>query len=372
VRTALARLPFLLCLAITPAAAAVTSPADVSLLVAPFERVAPSGTTLPDIALLLADRLGTRGVGRVVGPGQMGLQPVAEPSAEMLRTWASAANVGLVVTGSSTRVGRRTSLDLRLHAAGTGTVLGTYVAEAAQPEELEAAVDRLAEQIVTGALGAAEAPAPGAPAVALAAAEPGAATAQVAAGPAADDDGGSGFLGVGGGSRNDEPIAIKSDELEALQQGGERRFLFKRNVRAVQGDMVLTSRELEAYYPAGASHPERLVATGKVKLTQQGKEAHCDRATYFRAQQKVLCTGDNVELLQKGDRVRGKEIEFYLDTDRLLVRGGADVFLESGDTPGGPGTGSAAPARAEPATAPSPAAAGTGSEAAPKVDGSPE
>ena len=33
-------------------------------------------------------------------------------------------------------------------------------------------------------------------------------------------------------------------------------------------------------------------------------------------------------------RVRGKEIEFYLNTDRLVVRGGADVFLESGEPPG--------------------------------------
>ncbi len=338
-------------------AAAAQDAASLAVMVAPFERVGPPGITGPDSALLLADRLATRGVGRVVGPAQMGLQPLASPSADMVKSWASAANVGVVVTGSATRIGKRTSLDLRAHAGSTGSVIGTYVAEAAQPEDLEGAIDRLAEQIVERALGAASA-APATPPVAAApAASAGDAETGGSATPAPKSErtGGSGFLGAGGGSREDQPISIRSDELEALQEGEARRFVFKRNVRAKQGDMVLTSRELEAYYPPGASHPEKLVATGVVKLEQQGKEAHCDKATYFRAQQKVICTGDSVELVQGADRVRGKEIEFFLDTDRLMVRGGADVFLESGEPAGGSGGGapatsaSAAPA---PPTAP--------------------
>jgi lipopolysaccharide transport protein LptA len=345
---------------------AAQGPAGLSVMVAPFERIGPPGTTGPDSALLLADRLGTRGVGRVVGPAQMGLQPLASPSDEMVKSWASAANVGLVITGSSTRIGKRTSLDLRVHSASTGAVVGTYVGEAAQPEDLEIAIDRLAEQIVAGSVAAAPAATPpvaAAPADSTSDADEGGSAAPV---PKSDDGGGSSssFLGAGGGSsRNDQPISIRSDELEALQQGESRRFVFKRNVRAKQGDMVLTSRELEAYYPPGASHPEKLIATGTVKLTQQGKEAHCDKATYFRAQQKVICTGDTVELVQGADRVRGKEIEFYLDTDRLLVRGGADVFLESGEPAGGSGGGSA-PASATPVPATPPAQAAPAPEEA--------
>jgi lipopolysaccharide transport protein LptA len=372
-KTVLARLPFLLCvLAFALDARAQQGAAALSFLVAPFERIAPAGTTLPDTALLLADRLATRGVGKVVGPGQAGLPIVASPTDEQVRGWASQNGVGLVITGSSTRVGKRTSLDLRLRSAGSGAVVGTYVAEAPQPEDLEGAVDRLAAEIVAGAptvaaasAPAQAAPAPTPPAVAARPAEASQAAvapaaAAEAARPEADDGGGSGFLGVTSGSRNDAPIAIKSDELEALQQGGERRFVFKRNVRAKQGDMELTSRELEAYYPPGASNPEKLIAIGSVKLVQAGgKEAHCDRATYLRAEQKVICTGDNVELLQNGDRVRGKEIEFYLNTDRLVVRGGADVFLESGEPPG-------------PAPAPAASASSGGGTAPATGSGAPE
>jgi lipopolysaccharide transport protein LptA len=118
--------------------------------------------------------------------------------------------------------------------------------------------------------------------------------------------------------------------MEALQgDDGTRRFLFRRNVRLAQGDMRVFSRRMEAFYPAdGEGGPHRMVATGQVRLRQQGRRAKCERATFYTAESRVVCEGRDAELVQGTDRVRGREIEFFLDTDRMIVRGGADVFLE--------------------------------------------
>lgn len=348
-------------LALPARAATEEGAAGLSIGVAPFEQVAPAGASVPDAARLLADRLGTQGVGRVVGPAALGGPATADPSREQVQAWGRGAEVRHVVVGRSTRIGRRLSLDLRLRRAESGEVVSTYVAEAARDDELEAAIDRLAEQIVAGALGkVAPAPVAAGRQVASAAgvvgvagsgaeaaagggsAAPSGSGGETAAGssdagapapekPAEQHDA-SGFFGL---KDSGAPISIRSDELEAVQNGGERRFLFRRKVRVEQGKMNLSSDSLEAFYPDEASQPERLIATGHVVIRQTdqpaGKEksAHCERATYLRTEKKVICVGTPAELRQGKDRVRGSEIEFFLDTERLIVRGGADVRIKS-------------------------------------------
>ena len=61
--------------------------------VAPFEAAGPSGAEVPDFATLLADLLGTRGVGRIVGPEQFGAPATAQVEASAVRAWAAAAAV---------------------------------------------------------------------------------------------------------------------------------------------------------------------------------------------------------------------------------------------------------------------------------------
>ena len=78
-----------------------------------------------------------------------------------------------------------------------------------------------------------------------------------------------------------------------------------------------------------------MVATGGVILRQAGRRAKCDSATFYPKEQRVVCMGNDAELEQGGTSLRGKEIEFFLDTERMVIRGGADVFME----PGGAGSG---------------------------------
>jgi lipopolysaccharide export system protein LptA len=128
------------------------------------------------------------------------------------------------------------------------------------------------------------------------------------------------------GLRSDAPISIKSDELDVLQKGQGRRFLFKGHVRAEQDQLTLRSDLLEAEYPEGDGQPDRLVATGHVEMTHAGRKALCDRAVYYRREQRLVCTG-NAQLEQACDRVRGEEIVFHVDSEVLEVNGAADVRI---------------------------------------------
>ena len=299
-----------------PAAGAAPTPDEprVAIGVAAFESSGPAGAQGPDVARLLADRIGTRGVNAVVGPGELGAAvSSAEPTPAQIQSWAAAAAVSTIAVGRATWIGGRQSIDVRLRTGDSGGLLGTYVAEASTPEELASGVDRLAGEIVQATvawLGASSAPA---------------ATARVsAAHPAREPKDYPFGIGV---VQSDQPLSIRADELEAsVQPGGSRRLVFKQGVRVQQGDMTLESARLEAFYPDKASQPDRLVATGGVHVVQGQREARCDQATYFRTDQRLLCEG-NAELRDGEDRVSGAQIEFDLAAERVLVKGGANVLF---------------------------------------------
>jgi lipopolysaccharide transport protein LptA len=292
------------------------SPDGVRIGVAPFERVAAAGVAVPDIASSLAQRLSTKGVEHVVGPRGLRGAAAADPAAADVIAWAQQAEVDLVVVGRTTRLGESLSVDTRIRSAATGAALGApMVVEASGPSDLGRAIEELATLVLEASHR-----------------EEGGSTTRLAprgSPPGTDlapgqkkDDG----TGEEAPFDSDAPISIKSDVLEAFDRGGRKKFVFTGNVRAVQEDLHLKSDRLEAFYPEGKSQPERMEATGHVVITQTGKRALCEKATYFRAEQKLVCVG-NAQLDEECDRVRGKEIVFHLDTEILEVNGAADVRI---------------------------------------------
>jgi len=279
--------------------------------VAPFEASGPSGVEVPDFATLLADLLGTRGVGRVVGPGQLGAPATEQVEASVARAWAKAAAVDGVVVGRTTQLGSRFSVDVRLLSATSGAVVDTYIAEIARIDQATSAVAKLADQVIAGVLGLAGSAAPPA--------------ARSAAGsnpsPHVFD--------------NSAPISIKSDALEATEVNGNRRLVFNGNVNVVQDDITMTSNRLTADYPKGASEPSRLVAQGSVRVVQGEQEARCDSGTFQRAEELLICCG-HAELRDGASRVRGKCIEFDLGNQTVRVED-ATVNIISEPSDGGSG-----------------------------------
>jgi len=265
--------------------------------VAPFEASGPSGVEVPDFAMLLADLLGTRGVGRIVGPDQFGAPATEQVEASAVRAWAAAAAVDGVVVGRTTQLGSRFSVDVRLFSGMSGAVAGTYIAEIVRTDQATSAIEKLADQVIAGVLGlegsAERAPPP-------------------AARNAADSDP---SLHVFDSSA---PISIKSKALEAAEINGNRRLIFSGDVNVVQDDITMTSNRLTADYPKGASEPSRLVAQGSVRVVLGEQEARCDSGTFQRAEELLVCCG-HAELRDGSSRVRGKCIEFDLNNQTVRV-----------------------------------------------------
>jgi lipopolysaccharide export system protein LptA len=134
--------------------------------------------------------------------------------------------------------------------------------------------------------------------------------------------------------KRDQPIQINSEQLELLTEGDAKRLIFSDEVQVVQGEMQLFAGHLEAFYPEGASQPEKLKASQNVRMIEGDLEVHCLEATYLRDEGLVICRG-NALLVQGCDEVRGKEIVFHLDEERVKINGAASVVLhlEQDDAP---------------------------------------
>jgi lipopolysaccharide transport protein LptA len=293
------------------------SASSVALGVAPFEVEAPEGAAVPDVAQLLADRLGSRGVARIVWPADLGARPDADVASPQVRAWAAGAEVDAVVVGRTTQVGELLSVDLRLRQGDTGAVSDSFVQEVARLEDLPGAVDSLASRVIEKTAALRE------PAAAPSAEEaPGAAP----AGPAPEAKQGGGAFGFDAWS-SDAPLSIESEELNIEEENGRRRLVFDGNVRASQGELTLRSARLVATYPQDGSEPNRLEARGNVRLVERDKKASCDGAVLDRVRDLLTCRG-NTAFRDGESCLAGDEIVIDLRKDTVKVKGSATVLIK--------------------------------------------
>ena len=277
--------------------------------VAPFAVNAGDGETLPDVANPLALKLGGLGVGAVVPPATIGATATPPSSAERaaLRERTGARTL---VLGSATRIGEQLSLDARVVDLDSGLEFGTPLVERASSEaDLPRAIDALAARVASRIL------------------EP------PPASPAEPDRKKKKKRRVG---EPREPIEIQADTLEAQTVAGGRRLTFTGHVNAVQGEISLQCEGLEAFYPSGASEPDKLIAKGGIRVKQRDRTATCDEAVFYRSEDKLVCTGKPAELTEECNRAEAERITFYLESEKVeMVRGkvlGRDCSDATGPT----------------------------------------
>ena len=292
----------------------VASPVMASgIAVAPFASSAEAASTAVAVSNRLAERIAERSAVRVVPPQKTGMVAVPDLETEQTRAWSERLAVDSIVVGSVESVAGAHEVAIDVRSGHSGGPISRHRVRVANLGDVDRAAGELADAVMD-ALG-------------IALAEPLPAVAAEA--PESPER----AAGDGGRSRDlfslesgDEPLSIDSDELELTERGENRHLIFRRNVRVTQGDMELRTEELEAFYESGFSQPQRLVATGQVRVRQGERRARCDRAIYRRADQTVECIG-HAELVQRCDRVRGQTIRFDLDRDRVWVLGGASVVI---------------------------------------------
>ena len=119
------------------------------------------------------------------------------------------------------------------------------------------------------------------------------------------------FLG-----KSDKPVRIQAERLEADNQAGV--LIFTGSVLLRQGDLVLSTDRVEAYFNPQNREVTRITATGNVKMSQGDRIAVGDRAEYDVPAEIMVLTG-SPRLIQGEDQVEGERIRVDLARNRYEV-----------------------------------------------------
>ena len=139
-----------------------------------------------------------------------------------------------------------------------------------------------------------------------------------------------------------QKMTFKNQESQAVFDGA---VVLTRGTLVVYSDRMVVSfrNEADAKKPAEtgkapttpAKGPDtvsnrgvtQIEATGRVKIERDAGNATCQKAVYYRDEDKIVLTGDPVAW-DKGTRVSGKRITMFLAEDRTVVEGGSHVRIE--------------------------------------------
>ena len=139
------------------------------------------------------------------------------------------------------------------------------------------------------------------------------------------------------------PIEINSDRMRSLESG--QTIIFSGNVVGTWGDLEIKADILEIHNApkkhstkklakgnlGGAQNLEEIVAIGNVHITRGNKKAKGDRAVYYDKQQKIVLTGSPKAVAWEGKNImEGKEMTFYLESDRIVVNGRVGMIFYPG------------------------------------------
>jgi lipopolysaccharide transport protein LptA len=133
-----------------------------------------------------------------------------------------------------------------------------------------------------------------------------------------------------GGFGGSDPVIIRADRLEYLNEGREASY--RGHVEVETGDTTLKGDQVEVYFSslpagaeksAGAAQIERAVATGDVTVTQPTRRATGEHVEYFAGPGKVVMTGGPPTLYdQQNGFTTGRSLTFFIRDDSLFVDGG--------------------------------------------------
>jgi lipopolysaccharide export system protein LptA len=131
-----------------------------------------------------------------------------------------------------------------------------------------------------------------------------------------------------GWNRN-APVDIHSEEMTVDFE--KRRIVFKGDVKVLQSDFSLTAGEVTAVFGESADDIKKIIAADDVRIQKADKMAWGQEAVYDREGATIRLTGAPV-LRQGRNFIKGEEIRFRLDEDRMEVKGGVEAeFLLSGE-----------------------------------------
>ena len=127
----------------------------------------------------------------------------------------------------------------------------------------------------------------------------------------------------------DAPIEINADELEVDQATGAS--VFRGNVRAEQGEMVLTAGSLRLEYSRaegnGRTRIDRLIASDGVTFVTPAEAVEAAEATYSLTEQVLEMRGD-VMLVQGPNVLSGQNFRADLASGTGSMTGGVRTIIQ--------------------------------------------
>lgn len=115
------------------------------------------------------------------------------------------------------------------------------------------------------------------------------------------------------------------------------KIIFSGNVVADWGELEIRCDVMEIYNSSkGEGGADQVIAIGNVKLKKGTRRAEGDKAIYLDKDQKVILRGSPYATAWEEDNIiEGKEMIFYLESDRFLVKDRVKMkFFPKKDSPG--------------------------------------
>lgn len=137
------------------------------------------------------------------------------------------------------------------------------------------------------------------------------------------------------GSRNNEPIRIKSDRLTT--DNNQKMATFEGNVVARQGDITIYSDKMVINYADNEGRISTTEVFGNVRIIQGERRAQAEHGIYDAKLATITLDG-NPKVFQNSDTISGKVITYYLDEDKSEVTSGSGSRVEAIIHPKGKGS----------------------------------
>ena len=134
-----------------------------------------------------------------------------------------------------------------------------------------------------------------------------------------------------------ETIHITSDRLAADNKAGYAEFIG--NVKATQGDTVITSDKLKIFYKKNIANKgplsvneesiHKIVADGNVEIKFDNRVATAHQAVYNTETMVLVLSGNNSKIISEKDSISGEKITFYRTDGRINVESGNKKRVEA-------------------------------------------
>ncbi len=135
-------------------------------------------------------------------------------------------------------------------------------------------------------------------------------------------------------------IVITSDTLLSDPNGNNAEF--SGNVKAVQGDTIITSNRLKIFFKKNSSENmntgetamEKIIASGNVIIKFDNRVAVTEKAVYITSEKLLVLTGQNSTVTSEGNSISGEKITVNRANGRVRVEGGTGNRVKAVILPG--------------------------------------